>query len=140
MGPDTFLNSKSFWTQNVLENGVWLWRWPNLSCLSFFSYIMWLILPNTDSFYKNCISISLLNLYLKICLENNQKDRLKRNEKLSMWRACQILLKKSFSWKIIMGNEKMESFDVLNMGNISYFHLEHSNCYLFIFLNSGTPL
>ena len=25
----------------------------------------------------------------------------------------------------------MEPFDVLNMGNISDFHLEHSNCYLF---------
>ena len=24
------LSSKSIWTQNTLENGVWLWRWPNL--------------------------------------------------------------------------------------------------------------
>ena len=24
---------KTFWTQNVLENGVWLWRWSNLLCL-----------------------------------------------------------------------------------------------------------
>ena len=31
----------------------------------------------------------------------------------------------------------METFDVLNMGNISNFPLEHSNCYLFIFLILG---
>ena len=29
----------------------------------------------------------------------------------------------------------MEPFDVLNMGNISYFHLEHSKCYLFYLFN-----
>ena len=45
-------------------------------------------------------------------------------------RACQILLKIYFSWKLITGGEKIEPFDVLNMGNISYFHLKHSNCYL----------
>ena len=28
--------SKSFWTQNILENGVWLWRWPKLFTLYFF--------------------------------------------------------------------------------------------------------
>ena len=32
-GPKIFLELKSFWTQNALENGVWLWRWPNLFCL-----------------------------------------------------------------------------------------------------------
>ena len=35
---------------------------------------------------------------------------------------------------------KMEPFDVLNMGNISDFHLEHSNPHFFTFSNSRTPL
>ena len=26
----TFGDQNSFWSKNVLENGVWLWRWPNL--------------------------------------------------------------------------------------------------------------
>ena len=47
------------------------------------------------------------------------------------FRVCQILLKMHFSLKLITGSEKVEPFDVLKMGNISYFHLEHSNCYLF---------
>ena len=25
-----FFRSKLFWTQNALENGFWLWHWPNL--------------------------------------------------------------------------------------------------------------
>ena len=29
----------------------------------------------------------------------------------------------------------MKPFDVLNLGNISYFHLDHSNCYLFYRFN-----
>ena len=29
-GIKTFWDLKSFWTQDALENGVWLWRWPNL--------------------------------------------------------------------------------------------------------------
>ena len=33
----------------------------------------------------------------------------------------------------------MEPFDVLNMGNISYFHLEHSNCYLFYVFKFRDP-
>ena len=33
----------------------------------------------------------------------------------------------------------MEPFDVLNMGNISYFHLEHSNCYLFYVFKFRNP-
>ena len=32
-GPNTFLDLKSFWTQNALENGVWLWCWSNLFSL-----------------------------------------------------------------------------------------------------------
>ena len=38
-----------------------------------------------------------------------------------------------------MGSEKMEPFDVLNMGNISDFHLEHSNCYLFYVFKFRDP-
>ena len=34
-----------------------------------------------------------------------------------------------FLWKLIAGSEKMEPFDVLSMGNISNFHLDHSNHY-----------
>ena len=43
---------------------------------------------------------------------------------LNTWgvRACQILLKIHFSLKLIAGSEKMEPFDILNMGNIPYFH------------------
>ena len=33
----------------------------------------------------------------------------------------------------------MEPFDVLNMGNISYFHLKHSNCYLFYLFKFRDP-
>ena len=33
----------------------------------------------------------------------------------------------------------MEPFDVLNMGNISDFHLEHSNCYLFYVFKFRDP-
>ena len=33
----------------------------------------------------------------------------------------------------------MEPFDVLNMGNFSYFHLEHSNCYHFYFFKFWDP-
>ena len=33
----------------------------------------------------------------------------------------------------------MEPFDVLNIGNISYFHLEHSNCYFFYLLKFRDP-
>ena len=29
-GPTIFFYPKLVWTQNVLENGVWLWCWPNL--------------------------------------------------------------------------------------------------------------
>ena len=38
-----------------------------------------------------------------------------------------------------MGSEKMETFDVLNMGNISDFHLEHPNCYLFYVFKFRDP-
>ena len=38
-----------------------------------------------------------------------------------------------------MGSEKMEPFDVLNTGNISYLYLEHSNCYLFCCFNFQDP-
>ena len=38
-----------------------------------------------------------------------------------------------------MGSEKMEPFDVLNMGNISYFYLEHSICYLFYLFKFRDP-
>ena len=31
--PKFCLELKLFWAQNALENGVWLWRWPNLLCL-----------------------------------------------------------------------------------------------------------
>ena len=33
----------------------------------------------------------------------------------------------------------MEPFDDLNMGNISDFHLEHSNCYLFYVFKFRDP-
>ena len=33
----------------------------------------------------------------------------------------------------------MDPFDVLNMGNISNFHLDHSNCYLFILFKFQDP-
>ena len=33
----------------------------------------------------------------------------------------------------------MEPFDVLYMGNISNFHLDHSNCYLFYFPKFQDP-
>ena len=36
-----------------------------------------------------------------------------------------------FMKKLITGSEKIEPFDVLTMGNIIYFHLEHSNQHLF---------
>ena len=36
-----------------------------------------------------------------------------------------------FLWKRITSSEKTEPFDVLNMENILYFHLD-SNCYLFL--------
>ena len=38
-----------------------------------------------------------------------------------------------------MGSEKMEAFDVLNMGNISNFHLDHSNRYLFLLFKFQDP-
>ena len=51
---------------------------------------------------------------------------------ISLWhiRVCQIQSKIHFLRKLIMGSEKMEPFDVLNMGNILDFHLEHSSHYL----------
>ena len=42
---------KSFWTQNALENGVWLWRWPNLS-LSFFLFLCRLLFSK-----KKCLDL-----------------------------------------------------------------------------------
>ena len=54
-------------------------------------------------------------------------------------RACQILVKIHFSWKLIMGSEKMDPFYVLNMGNISNFHLDHSNRYLFLLFKFQDP-
>ena len=37
------------------------------------------------------------------------------------------------------GRGKMEAFDVLNMENISNFHLDHSNCYLFLLFKFQDP-
>ena len=54
-------------------------------------------------------------------------------------RACQIYVKIHFSWKLIMGSEKMEPFDELSIGNISDFHLEPSNLHFFQFLKFQNP-
>ena len=54
-------------------------------------------------------------------------------------RACQIYVKIHFSWKLIMGSEKMEPFDELSIGNISDFHLEPSNLHFFQFFKFQSP-
>ena len=54
-------------------------------------------------------------------------------------RVCKILLKMYFTGKLITGSEKIEPFDVLNVENISYYQLEHSNCYLFYVFKVWDP-
>ena len=101
---------------------------------------------------NNCLAACYLNIWLcaYVCystfvmfVHQNFPCRTIRDHKgpygVHTLRACHIKVKIHFSWKLIMGSEKIRPFDVQSMGNISDFHFEPSDLHFFQFFKFQNP-
>ena len=69
-GCKIFWAKNLFLTQNALENGVWLWRWPNLSYYNIISYYNFRTFSdgNFKNFKTNQFQNQLLHFKIKVIL------------------------------------------------------------------------